>query len=156
MNKFKVGDKPRIRSDLKSYVKYGEYTAVPGMQALWRGMVLAITEVIEDGYRLNNLWYVWTDKMFEAVASGEHRKPEPPKPEPIMIGGKELKAGSKFILKPFDTHYNFYIDTAKWDRLYGEVLEVKSIINRENVVRTASHSWLIKFAAIDRIIEVTP
>lgn len=270
MIKFKIGDKPRIRSDLVSSEMYGSFRVAPDM-LIYEGKVLVITEAFADGYGLEGNASFWTDKMFESVAVGEHRKPvievdrtakigdyisivdadmtdglykngdillvsgigsngndvfvmlpkhchklicreeyvvlqgyvppvaepEPPKPEPytrkpcssckyversssqdlnypcyhcdsqnsnyelkpapIMIGGMELRVGSKFILKPYDSiseHYS--IRKEEWDEMFTKILTVKHPHCRSSIEvhSICGNSWMFNYSAIDRIIEV--
>lgn len=66
--KHKVGDKVKIRTDLKKYIKYGVYPFVGEMCTLC-GQVVTISEVCSEdkGYFIEedkNCFY-WTDEMFE-------------------------------------------------------------------------------------------
>ena len=66
--KHKVGDKVKIRTDLKKYIKYGVYPFVGEMCTLC-GQVVTISEVCseDEGYFIEedkNCFY-WTDEMFE-------------------------------------------------------------------------------------------
>jgi hypothetical protein len=79
-------------------------------------------------------------------------EPEPPKPEPIMIGGVELKADSKFILKPFSEEYANNIPNCYWDRLRRKVITAKGEFVEARIFTDTG--WWIDPAAIDRIIEV--
>lgn len=64
--KYKVGDKVRIRSDLKIYDKYSKYVVIKEMQKL-SGKVITIADCLWDSYRIleDNRVNGWTDEMFE-------------------------------------------------------------------------------------------
>lgn len=79
--------------------------------------------------------------------------PEPPKPEPIMIGSKEIKVGSKFILKPYEAVSHFvFINEGAWEGAFAKVQTVISIDYEAGYVNTGRFNF--RAAAIDRIIEV--
>lgn len=70
---FKVGDKVRIRRDLKTDMYYYNYNSsvrdmvVSGMYEL-RGKIATIVEFTSNGkyhIDLDNEWCYWTDSMFE-------------------------------------------------------------------------------------------
>ena len=65
--KYKVGDRVRIRSDLKEYENYEEYRFVSSM-GIYQGEEVIITEVNSDSYSIDidcGAWK-WTDEMFES------------------------------------------------------------------------------------------
>lgn len=66
--KYKVGDKVRIRSDLKIYDKYSKYVVIKEMQKL-SGKVITIADCLWDSYRIleDNRVNGWTDEMFEEI-----------------------------------------------------------------------------------------
>lgn len=67
MAKYKVGDKVKIREDLKGYCEYGGVYSVANME-IYRGKIATITEVTKGrNYSIDldkNLW-IWSDDMFE-------------------------------------------------------------------------------------------
>ena len=69
--KYKVGDKVRVRSDLKENTRYGEQIFSPDMRP-FLGKIVEISEIlIEDSYHIKETeggygWF-WTDEMFEPV-----------------------------------------------------------------------------------------
>lgn len=69
--KYKVGDKVRVRSDLKENTSYGEQIFSPDMRP-FLGKIVEISEIlIEDSYHIKETeggygWF-WTDEMFEPV-----------------------------------------------------------------------------------------
>lgn len=72
--KFQVGDKVRIRTDLKTYIKYGEQTFMAEMK-VYKGQIATITEVLLTDYKINldrSSWY-WTDEMFEEIRLKEDK-----------------------------------------------------------------------------------
>lgn len=73
--KHKVGDRVRIRADLRTDVKYGTTEAVDEMCTL-RGQVVTISEIDTDGrcYLLeeDEGYFYWTDEMFDdSMTNGE-------------------------------------------------------------------------------------
>lgn len=66
--KYKVGDKVRIRRDLKTLGTYGSQSFVEQMEK-YKGMPVTISEVFSDTYYIkedkDENWS-WTDEMFEA------------------------------------------------------------------------------------------
>lgn len=69
--KYKIGDKVRVRSDLKENTSYGEQIFSSGMRP-FLGKIVEISEIlIEDSYHIKETeggyeWF-WTDEMFEPV-----------------------------------------------------------------------------------------
>ena len=69
--KYKVGDKVRVRSDLKENTRYGEQIFSPDMRP-FLGKIVEISEIlIEDSYHIKETeggygWF-WTDEMFEPI-----------------------------------------------------------------------------------------
>lgn len=64
--KYKVGDKVKVRSDLRVGKSYGEHAFVHDMFK-FRGKVVTIESVWEQGYRIEEDAYWWTDEMLEPV-----------------------------------------------------------------------------------------
>lgn len=68
--KYKVGDKVKIREDLKDDEVYGNgYWDATSDMVSRGGMIATITECEEDSYRIDvdNGFYSWVDEMFEEV-----------------------------------------------------------------------------------------
>lgn len=69
--RYKVGDKVRVRSDLKENTRYGEQIFSPDMRP-FLGKIVEISEIlIENLYHIKETeggreWF-WTDEMFEPV-----------------------------------------------------------------------------------------
>lgn len=69
--RYKVGDKVRVRSDLKENTSYGEQIFSPAMRP-FLGKIVEISDIlIEDSYHIKEAeggyeWF-WTDEMFEPV-----------------------------------------------------------------------------------------
>lgn len=85
---FKVGDKVKVRTDLKVDKKYGEDWAVYEM-AEWAGKVVTIACIKDNGYKIMEDSWNWTDEMFESN-------------EPIIEEVKtvnNLKAGDKVFVR---------------------------------------------------------
>lgn len=66
--KYKVGDKVRVRSDLKNTALYGGLYAVDEML---KKKIVTITSVYDDYYKVGEDDYKWTDKMLEGLAEDE-------------------------------------------------------------------------------------
>lgn len=64
--KYKVGDKVRVRSDLKVGKSYGEHAFVHDMFK-FVGKIVTIESVWKQGYRIEEDTYWWTDEMLEPV-----------------------------------------------------------------------------------------
>lgn len=64
--KYKVGDKVRVRSDLKACEQYGANIATNGMERL-AGKIVTISRVGYAHYLVEGMNYNWTDEMFEPV-----------------------------------------------------------------------------------------
>lgn len=70
--KYKVGDKVRIRSDLKENTRYGGEIFARDM-AEYLGKTVEIIKVLDDVYCIKGTereWH-WTDEMFEGLAEEE-------------------------------------------------------------------------------------
>lgn len=64
--KYKVGDKVKVRSDLRVGKSYGEHAFVHDMFK-FRGKIVTIESVWKQGYRIEEDIYWWTDEMLEPV-----------------------------------------------------------------------------------------
>ncbi len=64
--KYKVGDKVKVRSDLRVGKSYGEHAFVHGMFK-FKGKIVTIESVWKQGYRIEEDTYWWTDEMLEPV-----------------------------------------------------------------------------------------
>lgn len=78
--KYKVGDKVRVRSDLKNTVLYGGLYAVDEML---KKKIVTITSVHDDYYEVVEDDYKWTDGMLEGLVEDE-----PTAEEAIRIKGE--------------------------------------------------------------------
>ena len=68
MNKYKIGDRVKIREDLEENKKYGCQIFVDSMCEV-RGLTLTIDRVNDnDTYRMKEIGYNWTDEMIEGLA----------------------------------------------------------------------------------------
>ena len=66
--KYKVGDKVKVREDLKIGKSYNKKTFVDSMEK-YKGQIVTIKVVYGDRYRIeedNQDWY-WTDEMLEDI-----------------------------------------------------------------------------------------
>lgn len=69
--KYKVGDKVKVRSDLKRYEIYGGYTLIKSMEK-FVGKTVTISHVGIHSYKIEESEDAyWTDKMFEGLAEDE-------------------------------------------------------------------------------------
>lgn len=66
--KYKVGDKVKVRSDLKTSVLYGSLYAVAEMI---KKKIVTITYVYDGCYKVVEDDYAWTDEMLEGLAEDE-------------------------------------------------------------------------------------
>jgi hypothetical protein len=62
--KYKVGDKVRVRSDLKVDKGYGHYFFSYEMKE-FKGKKVTIEKVLDDCYLIEESWFKWTDEMLE-------------------------------------------------------------------------------------------
>ena len=62
--KYKVGDKVRVRNDLKNGKRYGNNSVGDDMTSLC-GKEVEIAAVLTGGYKVNGNFWTWTDEMFE-------------------------------------------------------------------------------------------
>lgn len=70
--RYKVGDKVKVRSDLKENIRYGGQIFVRDM-AVHCGKNVKISKVYDDAYCIKESdreWF-WTDEMFEGLAEDE-------------------------------------------------------------------------------------
>ncbi len=70
--KYKVGDKVRVRSDLKNNVSYGSQCTVEEMMD-YKGNVVTISEVGQTCYQIegDEEGWSWTDEMLEGLVEEE-------------------------------------------------------------------------------------
>ena len=66
--KYKVGDKARVRSDLKTSVMYDGLCAIDEML---KKKTVTIASVHNYYYEVEDDGYKWTDEMFEGLAEDE-------------------------------------------------------------------------------------
>lgn len=86
--KYKVGDKVRVKEDLKSGNKYGGLLFVLGMECL-KGKIVTIKSVHANSYGLAEIAFHWTDEMLENV-------------ENEIITKKDLRANDIITLRNGD------------------------------------------------------
>ena len=70
--KYKVGDRVRVRRDLKNDVSYGSRYTVEKMMD-YKGNVVTISEVRQNYYKIeeDEEGWDWTDEMFEGLVDDE-------------------------------------------------------------------------------------
>jgi len=91
--------------------------------------------------------YVVLENYIPPVA--EPVKVEPPKP--VMIGDKELRVGSKFILKPYkDITYVTAIGESTWNTEFTKIHKLEKFSGRDYIF---DGLFNYQISAIDRIIE---
>ena len=64
--KYKVGDRVRVRKDLKPGNFYGKDYYISSMDK-FKGEKCVITEIWDQSYQINNFGYWWSEEMFESV-----------------------------------------------------------------------------------------
>ena len=64
--KYKVGDKVRVRKDLKPGNFYGKDYYISSMDK-FKGEECVITEIWDQCYQINNFGYWWSEEMFESI-----------------------------------------------------------------------------------------
>ena len=64
--KYKVGDKVRVRKDLKPGNFYGKDYYISSMDK-FKGEKCVITEIWDHSYQINDFGYWWSEEMFESV-----------------------------------------------------------------------------------------
>lgn len=120
---------------------------------------VAILKVDGEETRHESVKRYYKDKYdIEAAIKAVVAKIAPPvePPKPIMINGKELRIGSKFILKPYNAIYAGGIESWTWNNMMRRVITVKNIIRGETDMVTVIpivSPWNIPVTAIDRILE---
>ena len=68
--KYKVGDKVRVRKDLKPGNFYGKDYYISSMDK-FKGEKCVITEIWDQSYQINNFGYWWSEEMFESIDDEE-------------------------------------------------------------------------------------
>lgn len=92
MAKYKVGDRVRVRKDLKGDVQYnmetgGVHNVAVSSMLKFAGKIVTIKSVVEQ-YTIAECGFLWTDEMFDGIAE------ENPDEK------RELKAGDKVRVRP--------------------------------------------------------
>ena len=64
--KYKIGDKVRVRKDLKPGNFYGKDYYISSMDK-FKGEKCVITEIWDQSYQINDFGYWWSEEMFESV-----------------------------------------------------------------------------------------
>ena len=64
--KYKVGDRVRVRKDLKPGNFYGKDYYISSMDK-FKGEKCVITEIWDQSYQINDFGYWWSEEMFESV-----------------------------------------------------------------------------------------
>lgn len=115
--KFKVGDRVKVRSDLKLGNEYGKFIVSESM-AKFAGEVVTISKVYRaiQGYRIKDTIYgtKWTDDMFEGFADEHKTDAEVMKG---LIGGRNNKGQSVERPSHYENNGKDLFDEL-YDRLY--------------------------------------
>ena len=64
--KYKVGDRVRVRKDLKPGNFYGKDYYISSMDK-FKGEECIITDIWDQSYQINNFGYWWSEEMFESI-----------------------------------------------------------------------------------------
>ncbi len=72
--KYRIGDKVRIKSDLKVGMEYDGWELLPMMEK-YLGKELIITEVLTEFYMTEGNCFSWTDEMIAGLVEEETIKP---------------------------------------------------------------------------------
>lgn len=142
--KYKVGDKVKVRSDLRVGKSYGEHTFVHDMFK-FMGKIVTIESVWEQGYRIEEDAYWWTDEMLEPV---EEMSTE----EAIKLSGKMCSSSACYECPVFKSREK-----------YGEMCNVFKKEHAEEYLEIlkqwkADHEKKdveVEFACIVRVVEDT-
>lgn len=97
--KYKVGDKVKVRSDLRVGKSYGKHTFVHDMFK-FMGKIVTIESVWEQGYRIEEDAYWWTDEMLEPV---EEMSTE----EAIKLSGKMCSSSACYECPVFKSREKY-------------------------------------------------
>ena len=97
--KYKVGDKVKVRSDLRVGKSYGEHAFVHDMFK-FRGKIVTIESVWKQGYRIEEDTYWWTDEMLEPV---EEMSAE----EAIKLSGKMCSSSACYECPVFKSREKY-------------------------------------------------
>lgn len=137
--KYKVGNKVKIREDLKDNEIYGSgYLDATSDMVSRGGMIATITECEEDSYRIDvdNGFYSWVDEMFEDVEESEAKFKIGDKVR-ILTGSNSDKVatvkdvgeenGEKFYLLDIDWYMRGY---------YGHNLELAEREDDTKIINT--------------------
>lgn len=140
--KYKVGDRVRVRSDLKACEQYGANIATNSMERL-AGKIVTISRVGYAHYLVEGMNYNWTDEMFESV---EGMSAE----EAIKLSGKMCSSSACYECPVFKSREK-----------YGEMCNVFRKEHAEEYLEIlkqwkADHEKKdveVEFACIVRVIE---
>lgn len=146
---YKVGDKVRVRSDLKENTRYGEQIFSPDMRP-FLGKIVEISEIlIENLYHIKETeggreWF-WTDEMFEPVE-------EMSAAEAIKLFGelchKQEECDSGCPIKKIDAAIRCYEIRTEHPEAIVEVLKQWKAEHEKKPIET-------EFAYVVRVIEDT-
>ena len=142
--KYKVGDKVRVRSDLKNTVLYGGLYAVDEML---KKKIVTITSVHDDYYKVVEDNYKWTDKMLEGLAEDELTAEEAIRLRAEMCANTYCNA-----CRSGKSNNGEGIDCCEFSQKYpGRVIEILKQRKKEHEKKEVE----TEFACIVRVIEDT-
>lgn len=143
MAKFKVGDRVRVRSDLKDGKRYGNASFVFEMGRM-RGKVVTIERVLSSGeYTIVGDKWCWTDEMLEPAAAAHpsiHITTDGKTTTAVLKEGGKVTNRAKAVCSPADT-FDFRVGASiALERVFvGDVArEQKPIAKAGTTVATAS------------------
>lgn len=111
--KYKVGDKVRVRKDLKLGVNYGNYIFNGDMEG-FKGKTFTIQKIGSDYYRLEETSFFWTDEMFEPVITNWDKVKEETKIEDVDGLSSALCKAIHRIKKEDNCDKRDCIECKKW------------------------------------------
>ena len=142
--KYKVGDKVRVRSDLKNSVLYGGLYAVDEML---KKKIVTITSVHDDYYKVGEDDYKWTDEMLEGLVEDELTAEEAIRLRAEMCANTYCNA-----CRSGKRNNGEGIDCCEFSQKYpGRVIEILKQWKKEHEKKEVE----TEFACIVRVIEDT-
>ena len=123
--KYKVGDKVRVREDLKADNWYGNEIVVSGMTRL-KGKIVTISKVRYDKYEIeedNKIWW-WTDEMFLPITK-------------YKIGDKVLVRED---LEPYQ-RYRGQSFVASMTPFKGKIVTIYDVVDGDYRIKEDNQNW---------------
>lgn len=127
MSKYQVGDKVKVKKDLKENHRYGGYTFIDDMMP-FIGKEVTIKNVnFDDSYRIEEFKYTWADTMFEEKEES-----------------MKFKVGDKVIVKDNIMHGHYYSHVYVNDSmvdLRGKTLTIKTVNDFLKKYKVEENTW---------------